>query len=60
MEAYDLSEDYILTENQSADEKITSNNRKYRIIILPIWPWLLAKPSTDISVSDTDIKTIGV
>lgn len=38
---YSLKEGYILTENEEAEETITTDNKTYTVHITPVWKWLL-------------------
>jgi uncharacterized protein len=42
LEQYDLQFGYLLTENESGEEKITHHGKTYLIHIIPVWQWLLA------------------
>lgn len=41
MEAYQLKEGLILTEDEEGDEKIMINGMEYHIYIIPVWRWCL-------------------
>jgi predicted AAA+ superfamily ATPase len=41
MRYYKLSEGLILTYNESGLEVIRNNDGEYKIIIIPVWSWLL-------------------
>jgi len=40
---YQLMEGYILTENESATKTIQQDGKKYKIITMPVWKWLIQK-----------------
>ena len=41
MQQYNLCQGYILTDDFTDEEVIEKDNRNYKIIIKPIWEWLL-------------------
>lgn len=45
LEACNLSQGYILTEETEGEEEINSNGKKFLVKILPVWRWLLDKTS---------------
>ena len=40
MDKFSLSEGLIITENEEDEKMIEKNDKKYRIVIKPIWKWL--------------------
>lgn len=43
LRAYRLSEGLILTYDEEGEEILMEGRQKYKIIILPVWKWLLNK-----------------
>lgn len=37
IQTYSLQEDFILTENESAEDTVTVDNKTYTIYIIPVW-----------------------
>jgi uncharacterized protein len=44
LDRYSLEEGYILTENEEETMNVRHDQRQYKIIILPLWKWLLIRP----------------
>ncbi len=53
MESYQLTKGVVLTENDQLSQiKLTHNNKKYTVYIMPIWWWLLNNNKTGSLVTD--------
>ncbi len=44
LERFSLKRGYILTENEENISIVQRNKVRYKIIVIPIWKWLLTEP----------------